>query len=70
LKDYHRDGEEILGAYYEPELEAVGDKDFFPVEKVIRKRTLADGRKEALVKFVSHPAKFNRWLPMEELEGI
>jgi hypothetical protein len=62
LQDY--DGEPVLGAFYEEELQPVADATFFPIEKVIKTRTVK-GRKEALVKFMGY--KEPRWRPASEV---
>jgi hypothetical protein len=62
VQDY--DGEPVLGAFYEAELQPVGDASFFPIEKVIKTRTVK-GKKEALVKFMGY--KDPRWRPASEV---
>ncbi len=51
LRDY--DGEPVEGAFYEAELQLVADPSFFPVEKVLKRRTVK-GVKQALVKFMGY----------------
>ena len=67
LKDYAN--EEILGSFYEDELQKINvdEETVYRIENVIRYRNRRRQR-EALVKWVGWPAKFNSWIPMNELQ--
>lgn len=65
VNDYY--GERIEGAFYEAELQPVEDKTYFPVEKVLKQRTIK-GRKEKLVKFLGY--KEPRWMPAENITDL
>ena len=65
LSDYY--GEEVTGAFYEPELQEVADHDYFPIEKVLKTRT-RNGVKELYAKFLGYdkPA----WVPATSTERL
>jgi hypothetical protein len=65
LQDY--DGENIDGAFYGSELQTVKDPGYFPVEKVIKTRTVK-GQKQQLVKFMGY--KDPRWISADQTEEI
>lgn len=65
LVDYY--GEPIHGSFYETDLVPVSDPSFFPVEKVLKRRTVK-GQQEALVKFMGY--KLPVWRPASELEDV
>ena len=54
-------GDILKGKFYEPELQKVGDKMWYRVEKVLKERK-RQGRKEYLVKWYGYPATFNSWV--------
>ena len=63
--------EEILGTWYEPELQKVRVGDTFKVEKILKKKRLKrDGSREYLVKWLGYPAKFNSWVPEKDIKSI
>ena len=60
LKDY--DGEELLGTFYEHEMQSVTKTDdVYQVEEVLRTRRRR-GTTEYLVKWLGYPEKFNSWV--------
>ena len=61
---YMRDlrGENVTGAFYEPELQRVREPSEYRVEKVLRTRTLRGGAKEYLVKWKGYDSSFNSWV--------
>ena len=59
LTDY--DGEPMLGSYYPEEVQQITDNQY-RIEKVLRRRTAADGSKELFVKWEGWPEKFNSWI--------
>jgi transposase InsO family protein len=63
---YLRDllGEEILGAFYEAELQQTGDgkrPTIFHVEKVLSRRTI-NGQNQVLVHWLGLPKKYDSWI--------
>jgi hypothetical protein len=65
LQDY--DGDRIEGIFYENNLQPVADSTFFPIEKVVKERTVK-GVKEKLVKFLGY--KEPRWMLAEVLSDV
>ena len=61
-------GEDIEGSYYPQDVQSVvkTEQELYRVDKVLKRRTL-HGVKEALVKWIGYPAKFNRWIDTKEL---
>ena len=59
LEDYS--GEEIKGSWYPEELQKITNNQY-RIEKVLRRRTTSDGRKEKLVRWEGWPDKFNSWI--------
>ena len=56
------DDEEIIGTFYEKELQKISiTDDVFSVEKVIRQRR-RNGKTEYFVKWLGYPAKYNSWI--------
>jgi hypothetical protein len=66
LTDYA--GEEISGVFYESELQKVyvDESTTYNIEKIIRRRT-RNGRKEALVRWMGWPKKFDSWIPSKDI---
>ena len=60
LKDLKDD--DILGVFYEHQLQKITPPEFFVVEKVIRKRG-----DRYLVKWRGFPKKFNEWVAKEDV---
>lgn len=60
--------EELNGSFYEHQLVMVtyNKAKLFRIEKVLRYRKTAKG-KEALVRWQGYPAKFDRWLNVDDL---
>lgn len=63
LEDFS--GDEVKGSWYPEELQAISDNQY-RIEKVLKKRTLADGTKEKLVRWEGWPEKFNSWINEED----
>ena len=60
LKDY--DGEELVGTFYEQELQRVVKPDnLYQVEKILHQRRRR-GKTEYFVKWLEYPDKFNSWV--------
>ena len=53
--------ETIQGTFYEPELQLT-HQTTFRIEKVLKRRTTKDGKKEILVKWVGYSPAFNQWI--------
>lgn len=68
LKDY--DKEEIVGSFYEQELQAVTPGDVFKVEKVIKTRKRKGHPKEHLVRWLRWPPKYDSWVSEQDLEML
>jgi transposase InsO family protein len=60
-------GENILGSFYEQELQKIKEPQEFKVEKVLRKKT-EGGIRMVLVKWLGYPDKFNQWIPEDEIK--
>lgn len=65
LEDY--DGEAIDGSFYEADMVPVADSAFFPIEKVVRERTVK-GERQKLVKFLGYTDP--RWRPAAEVADL
>lgn len=62
ISDDH--GEDLVGSFYEPELQKVADKSAYRIEKFIERRW--DSKKKAYfvkVKWYGYPSSFDSWLP-------
>jgi len=59
-------GEEIMGSFYNEELQK-SMQEVYRVEKVIRKKEI-NGVKHALVKWSGYSDKHNSWLPIKSLQ--
>ena len=55
-------GEEILGTFYEDELQAVDDSGVYRVEKILKTKKVK-GQKYYLIKWRGYPDSFNSWEP-------
>jgi hypothetical protein len=66
LTDYS--GEDILGIFYEKELQKVyvDENTTYNVEKVVRSR-IKNGRKESLIKWMGWPDKYDSWIPTKDI---
>ena len=67
ISDYN--GEPETGIWYEEELQHISDNQY-RIERVIRRRTAADGRKFVLVKWECWPEKFNTWIREEDQHNV
>ena len=67
LKDLR--GEEILGSFYQHELQSAkgGDAVEFKIEKIVKHRTLR-GRRQALVKWYGYSDDFNSYVDVKDLK--
>ena len=65
IKDY--DDEEIVGSFYDKELQLVTSGDVFKIEKIMSTRK-RKGVKEYFVKWRGYPDKFNSWVKEDDME--
>ena len=65
LKDTRN--ETIQGTFYEHELQLTSQTTF-RIEKVLRRRTTKDGKKEILVKWLGYSPAFNQWIPETDID--
>ena len=54
--------EEIDGGFYREQLQKT-NQEIYRIDKVVRKRKLANGNEESLVRWSGYPDKFNSWIP-------
>ena len=59
-------GEEIDGGFYREQLQQT-DQEIYRIDKVLRKRKLANGKSESFVRWSGYPDKFNSWEPSENV---
>ena len=58
--------EELDGGFYREQLQKT-DQTIYRIDKVLRKRKLADGTLESLVRWSGYPDKFNSWIPSDDV---
>ena len=63
--------EEVVGHFYETELQKVNKPDnaLYHVEKILKRRR-REGQEEVFVKWMGHPAKFNQWIRAKDLKEL
>lgn len=59
-------GEELEGTFYEQELQKVGDKEVYRIQKVLKQRGRGE-KKAYFVSWVGYPEKFNSWIRDRDL---
>ena len=59
-------GEEFRGKWYPEEIQQIRDNDY-EIERVLKRRTAADGTRELFVKWRDYPAKYNSWIREQDL---
>lgn len=59
--------EDIIGSFYEQELQKVGEKTEYEIESVLRERVNKRGGRESLVKWRGYNDTFNSWIPAREI---
>ena len=59
-------GEELKGSFYKEELQKVGAKQVYRIEKIIQERPGVGG-KEYLVKWFGYNPSFNSWIPARHI---
>ena len=59
--------EDIDGGFYREQLQKT-NQEIYRIDKVLRKRKLADGKSESLVRWSGYPDKFNSWIPSNDVQ--
>ena len=59
--------EDIDGGFYREQLQKT-NQEIYRIDKVLRKRKLADGTSESLVRWSGYPDKFNSWIPSNDVQ--
>ena len=59
-------GEELCGKWYPEEIQQIRDNDY-KVERVLKRRTAADGTRELFVKLRDYPEKYNSCIREQDL---
>ena len=59
-------GEAVKGTFYESELQ-LAKVDTYRIEKVLKRRTTSQGRREAYVKWLGYDSRFNQWIPETDI---
>ena len=67
LNDYNI--EPVTGSWYYEELQHIYDNQY-RIERVLRRRTAADGNKEVFVKWEGWPEKFNFWIRSDQQYNV
>ena len=55
-------GQPVKGCFYEQELQKTRNPDIYLVEKILRRKKYADGRRKIYVKWLGLPNKENSWI--------
>lgn len=65
-------GNEIMGSYYENELQKIPNaqlnQQFWEIEKILKIKTLPDKKKEYFVKWVGHDDSHNSWISSDKMK--
>ncbi len=66
-------GKEILGSYYEQEIQKIpsadiGKQQYWKIEKVLQTRSVGKGKKEFLVKWEGFDDSFNSWVDSDKMK--
>ena len=59
-------GEKLRDNWYPEEIQQIRENDD-EVERVLKRRTAADGTRELFVKWRDYPAKYNSWIGEQDL---
>jgi hypothetical protein len=65
VRDYY--GEDVEGCFYQNQVKPVADPDFFPVEKILQRRTVK-GEKQVLAKLLGYVKPV--WMPAGSTEAL
>ena len=60
-------GEAVTGTFYEAELQSAKVLSTYRIEKVLRRRTTPEGKREAYVKWLGYSNNFNQWIPESDI---
>ena len=58
-------GEPIDGSYYQEEIQPIKENEY-QIEKILKRRTNPNGKKDVLVKWKGWSERFNTWVPTHE----
>ena len=61
--------DEILGGFYDYELQKVKDSGIYQIEKVLKTRTRG-GKKQLLVRWLGYNSEFDSWIGVEDLHNV
>lgn len=65
------DGEDVRGKFYEMEITAATQPEFYKIERVVRWRNnIKSGEREALVHFKGHPPSARQWVPESDIKDL
>ena len=67
LVDYN--DEDVKGSWYPKELQNISDNQYW-IEKVLRRRTIPNGRKEIFVRWEDWPEKYNSWITETDIYDV
>ena len=67
INDYN--GEPVTESWYDEELQHISDNQY-RIERVLRRRTAADGSKEVFVKWEGWPEKLNSWICADQQYNV
>ena len=57
----------VKGTFYEPELE-LAKQTTFRIEKILKRRTTKNGKREIYVKWLGYSPAFNQWIPEKDFD--
>lgn len=60
----------IKGTFYAQELQLTAIPHYGRIEKVLSRKTLADGTKMIRVKWKNHDSRFNQWIPFSKTKKL
>ncbi len=65
-------GERVSGTFYSQELVSAphGDNEIWKIQKILRHRKRKGHKREALIKWLHYPSKFNSWVDADTLVDI
>ena len=58
----------VKGTFYEPELQ-LAKQTTFRIEKVLKRRTTKNGKREIFVKWLGYSPAFNQWIPDTDIDN-
>ena len=66
IEDYS--GDDILGTFYEPELQKVIEPEIYKIDKILKTRKRKGQPKEFLVRWLRWPAKYDLWITEKDMK--